>query len=116
MSSNDLMKYKEYYGSVHFDQEQEIFYGKVEFIRDLISYEAYDAKSLLQSFKDVVDEYIADCELLGKTPDTPFKGSFNIRISPELHRDIGLYAIQNHISINNVVKSAIQKFIDNQCS
>ena len=111
MSKDDLIEYKNYYGSVHFDAEQEIFYGKIEFIRDLVTFEASNAKALLQSFRDAVDEYLADCKQLGKKPDAPFKGSFNIRISPELHRTVGLYAAYHNSSINNVVKSALQEFI-----
>lgn len=112
MNTKDLIKYKQYYGSVHFDPQQEIFYGKIEFIRDLISFEASDAKSLVQSLKDAVDEYLEDCKTLGKVPDVPFKGSFNIRISPTLHREIGLYAIQHNSSVNNIVKSALKNFIE----
>lgn len=112
MSNSDLIEYKGYHGSVHFDATQEIFYGKIEFIRDLVNFEASDAKSLVLAFKEAVDEYLADCNVLGKTPDVPFKGSFNIRISPALHREIGLYAIQHDSSVNNIVKSALKDFIE----
>ncbi|CAN5316781.1 hypothetical protein BH10PSE19_BH10PSE19_17700 [soil metagenome] len=36
----DLMQYKEYFGSVHFDDEELLFYGKIEFIRASVSYHA----------------------------------------------------------------------------
>ncbi len=114
MNNSDLIEYKEYYGSVHFDAKQEIFYGKVEFIRDLITFEAHDAKFLIASFREAIDDYLEDCAILGKTPDVPFKGSFNIRISPSLHREIGLYAIQHDSSINNIVKSALKSFIEHK--
>ena len=39
----DMMSYKKYYGSVHYDDDQ-IFHGKVEFIRALINYEGEDVK------------------------------------------------------------------------
>lgn len=61
MKKTDFMEYKGYYGSVHFDIEAEIFYGKVEFIRDLINYEATDAKSLIKAFQQSIEDYIADC-------------------------------------------------------
>jgi len=112
MNTSDLIEYKQYHGSVYFDSKQEIFYGKVEFICDLVNFEASDAKSLVQSFKNAVDEYLEDCKILNKTPDIPFKGSFNIRISPTLHREIGLYAMQHDSSVNNIVKSALKDFIE----
>ena len=114
MNNSDLIGYKQYHGSVHFDPVQEIFYGKVEFIRDLINFEATDAKSLVQSFKNSVDDYLEDCRVLNKSPDIPFKGSFNIRISPTLHREIGLYAMQHDSSINNIVKSVLKDFIEHR--
>ncbi len=48
----DFMQYKGYYGSVNFDDGDLIFYGKVEFIRALISYEGTDAKGLRKAFED----------------------------------------------------------------
>ena len=57
----DLMHYKGYYGSVHLDNEDLIFHGKVEFIRALISYEATDAKGLRKAFEEAVDDYHEMC-------------------------------------------------------
>jgi len=42
----DMMKYKNYYGSVHYSDEDKLFYGKVEFIRALVSYEVTAVTSL----------------------------------------------------------------------
>jgi predicted HicB family RNase H-like nuclease len=58
----DLMQHKDYYGSVHFDDEDLIFHGKIEFIRALISYEATNAKGLKKSFEEAVDDYLATCQ------------------------------------------------------
>jgi predicted HicB family RNase H-like nuclease len=76
MKKNTLMSYKNYHGSVNFDTEAMIFYGQIEFIRDLVNYEAKDADNLLKAFYEAVDNYLDDCKILGKTPDKPFKGSF----------------------------------------
>ena len=46
----DLMRYKNYYGSVHFDDKDLIFYGKIEFIRASVSYEATDAAGLKKAY------------------------------------------------------------------
>jgi predicted HicB family RNase H-like nuclease len=76
----DLMKYKNYYGSVHFDDEELVFHGKVEFVRALITYEATDASGLLKAFRESVDEYLDMCEKQNIEPEIPFKGSLNIRL------------------------------------
>ncbi|MHC4092670.1 MAG: antitoxin HicB [Planctomycetota bacterium] len=46
------MKYKEYLGSVEFDEDERIFHGKLLFIRALVSYEAKDAEGLVNAFRD----------------------------------------------------------------
>lgn len=35
----DMFKYKGYYGSIHFEEYYLILFGKVEFVKALISYE-----------------------------------------------------------------------------
>jgi predicted HicB family RNase H-like nuclease len=40
----DMMTHKGYYGSVCYNDEDRIFYGKVEFIRALVSYEGTDVR------------------------------------------------------------------------
>lgn len=111
MTKNDFISYKGYFGSVHFNASEEIFFGKIEFIRDLLSYEASDAKTLIKSFHEAVDSYLEDCNILGKSPDKPFKGSFNVRIDPELHKEVSLYAMQHGDSLNGIVKKALNEYI-----
>ncbi|NRA73243.1 MAG: type II toxin-antitoxin system HicB family antitoxin [Rickettsiales bacterium] len=114
MKKNNTLKYKGYYGSISFDEEAKTFYGKVEFIRDLVNYEARDAESLIAALHEAVDDYITDCKNAQKEPDKPFKGSFNVRIGSDLHQKISLYALDHEDTLNNVVKNALNKFIDIQ--
>lgn len=60
------MQYKGYYGSVHFDSEDLIFNGKVEFIRALVSYEATNAKGLKKAFEEAIEDYLASYAGLGR--------------------------------------------------
>ena len=55
---NNLMEYKGYVGSVEFSEADGLFYGKVQGIRSLISYEGTDAKSLVTDFHDAIDDYL----------------------------------------------------------
>ena len=89
-----------------------IFFGQIEFIKDLVNYEARDAESLVNSFQESVDDYLASCKEANKQPDKPFKGSFNVRIGTELHEKVALYALQHEDTLNNVVKNALSKFIN----
>lgn len=111
MRKADLMKYKGYLGSIHFDANDLIFFGKIEFIRDLINYEAHDARSLVKAFQTAVNDYLKDCKLEGKEPNQPFKGSFNIRIEPELHREVYLKAFARGDTLNNLVRQALYDYL-----
>lgn len=81
-----LMSHRDDLGSVEFDQDERVFHGKLEFIRALVSYEAENAEGLIRAFHDAVEDYLAQCEEQGLTPDRPLKGSFNVRVGPDLHR------------------------------
>ena len=83
----NTMEYKGYIGSVEFSEEDGLFFGKVQGIKSLISYEGTNANELISDFHGAIDDYLALCEEEGKTPEKAFKGSFNVRFkNPELHK------------------------------
>ena len=105
---NNIIKYKGYIGSVEFSESDGIFYGKVQGIRSLISYEGTTANELLTDFYSAVDSYLESCEANGDTPETAFKGSINIRFKDqEQHRRAAIYAISHNQSLNSFIVEAI---------
>ena len=108
---SSTMEYKGYVGNVEFSEEDEVFFGKVIGIRSLISYEGATAKELIKDFHDAVDDYLALCEAEGKEPEKAYKGSFNIRISPELHKQAVRCAESNQMSLNSFVEKALKLLV-----
>lgn len=108
---SNLLSYKNYNGTVEYSKEDDCLFGKVVGIKSLLSYEGNSIQELEQDFKNVIDEYIKDCEERGIQPEQPYKGTFNIRISPELHRSIAVYAIEHGKSLNAAVEEAIEKVV-----
>ena len=106
---NNTMEYKGYVGSVEFSETDGVFYGKVQGIRSLISYEGETAKELIQDFHEAVDDYLVLCEEEGSKPEVAYKGSFNVRFGPELHRDAAIYAMTHNQSLNSFVESAVRE-------
>ena len=104
---NNYMKYKGYIGSIEFSQPDKLFYGKVMGITALISYEGSSAEELIADFYNAVDEYLKMCSDEGITPEKPYKGSFNVRIAPELHRRLAIISKRNDVSLNASVERAI---------
>ncbi|MCI6714242.1 MAG: type II toxin-antitoxin system HicB family antitoxin [Lachnospiraceae bacterium] len=109
---SNSMEYKGYVGTVEFSEEDKMLYGKVLGIRTLISYEGASAAELVEDFHGAVDEYLALCESEGKKPEIAYKGSFNIRISPELHRRAAISAMEQQISLNKFVENAVVNLLD----
>ena len=108
---NNTMEYKGYIGSVEFSEEDALFYGKVQGIRALISYEGETARKLIKSFHSAVDEYLSVCEANNQEPEKAYKGSFNVRIPTELHKAAVVAAFSENISLNSFVEKAIAKAI-----
>jgi len=55
-------------------------------IEDLVTFEATTANELEENFHNSVDEYIQTCKELGREPQKTYKGVFNVRMDPELHK------------------------------
>ncbi len=108
----DMMKYKEFLGSVHYDSEDETFYGKIEGINDLVSFEGNDVLQLKNAFQQAVDDYLSLCSKLDKNPHKSFKGSFNVRINPKLHKLAYQIALIEGISLNQLIQNAITREVN----
>lgn len=103
----NVLNYKGYIGSVEFSEEDKVFFGKVIGITDSISFEGDTVESLIEDFHDAIDEYLEFCAENGKEPQQQYKGSFNVRIAPELHRKASLDAMAKNMSLNSYVEEAI---------
>ncbi len=108
----DAITYKNFVGSVRFAAEDETFYGKIEGIDDLLTFEADNVKGLKEAFKYVVDEHIKDSEKAGVPVKKSFKGSLNIRIPGKLHEKASVLAKLNGMSLNQFIQRAIQHEIE----
>jgi predicted HicB family RNase H-like nuclease len=105
----DVLTYKGFMGTVHFSAEDKVFHGKIEGIDDLVTFEGHSVEELIKAFHNEVDDYIALCKEMGKEPIRSYKGSFNVRISPEMHRKAVERATKKGLSLNQFVQTAIEK-------
>ena len=103
------MEHKGYTGSVEFSAEDKLFFGKITGIRDVVTFEADTVKKLIQAFKESVEDYLATCKQLGKQPEKEFKGSFNVRLKPKIHRLAAIKSAALNISLNQFVETVLEK-------
>jgi len=102
-----MMEYKGYLGTVEYDAVAKIFHGDIINTRDVITFQGTTVKEIEQAFKDSIDDYINWCEEEGVEPEKPYSGKFNVRLSPELHRQIAILSKKRQISLNSFVEKAI---------
>lgn len=107
---NNILQYKGYHAKIVFDNETFSLRGKIEGINDLVNFESKDLNTIEQEFHDAVDDYLEFCKEVGKKPEKEYKGTFNVRISPELHKKIALIASKNGDTLNKTIEKALEEY------
>jgi len=111
----DMLNYRGYYGSIEASPEDKCLFGTLQFIRALVSYEGQTVAELEQAFHDAVDDYISDCEAAGASPETPCKGSFNVRVGHDLHLAASVEAARREMTLNDLTRRALAAYIGTSC-
>ncbi|MCM1100769.1 MAG: type II toxin-antitoxin system HicB family antitoxin [Clostridium sp.] len=109
---NNILEYKGYHTIIEFDADTFKLRGKIEGINDFVNFESQNPESIEQEFHAAVDDYLEFCQEVGKNPDKEYKGSFNIRIHPDLHKKVALIALKNGESLNSTIEKAIWAYVD----
>ena len=104
---NDIFEYAGYIGSAEVDGENDVLFGRLLYIRDVIGYHGNSVTELKAAFREAVDDYLAQCEEEGTEADKPCKGSFNVRVGPERHRRVAIAARVAGVGLNEFVAQAI---------
>jgi predicted HicB family RNase H-like nuclease len=107
----NVMRYKSFLGSIHFSSDDECFHGKIEGIDDLVSFEGRSVNELKARFKEAVEDYLELCRKVGKDLTRSYKGTFNVRVPPELHKQAVRKSVSEGISLNRLVRRALEKEI-----
>ena len=108
MRGLNMMEYKGYIGIVEYDSDAKLFHGDVVTTRDVITFQGTTVTEIEKAFNDSIDDYINWCKEEGVEPEKPYSGKFNLRLSPELHREIAITAKKLNLSINNFVEKALK--------
>lgn len=99
--------YKGYFAEITYSDEDGIFVGKIKGINDLVLFSGESVEELKTAFIESVDEYLDICTRNGINPDKAYKGQFNIRINPDLHKKIAIEATMKSSSISKVIENAL---------
>ncbi|CAN5437693.1 hypothetical protein BH09BAC3_BH09BAC3_35900 [soil metagenome] len=56
----NLLEFKDYTGSVEFSAEDQVFFGKIVGIRDVVTFEGVTVKELTKAFHESVNDYLQE--------------------------------------------------------
>jgi predicted HicB family RNase H-like nuclease len=111
MTGNNVIMYKQFVGSISYSQEDRVFHGRIEGIPDLVQFEGKGIEELEAAFREAVDDYLTLCKEAGKQPFKSYKGSFNVRVTPDLHLRAAQCAALSRVSLNQFVSAAIDQAV-----
>lgn len=111
MKNMKNLTYNEYTGSIEFSKNDNLLYGQVIGIKSLISYEGKTGDELEKDFICAIDSYLSDCKENNEEPEKPFKGSFNVRVSPALHQASALLAKDEKTTLNALVADSLKNTV-----
>ena len=103
------MNYKGYQASVTFDESVGAFHGRVDNVRDVINFQGSSVVELTASFHETVDDYLEFCASRGESPDKPFSGRLNLRVSPDIHHAISSAASAAGQSVNQFASEILKR-------
>ncbi len=106
------MTYKNYHGTVTYDDDDEIFHGEVMDLRDVVTFQGRSVEELKVAFRESVDDYLEFCQERGEKPDKPYSGKFVLRIDPQLHRQLSLLSSTEGTSLNSWVTDRLSNMVN----
>lgn len=107
----NTLSHKGFVARVEFDDEDGLFVGRLIGIDDVVGFHGDSVASLREAFEEAVEDYLASCARLGREPQRPYSGRFNIRIPADLHARAATRAAERGISLNKLVEQAIAETV-----
>jgi predicted HicB family RNase H-like nuclease len=107
----NTMTYRGYTARVEFDERDELFVGRLLGLRSIISFQGDSVRALKKALEVAVDDYLAECEAEGVTPERPASGKLLLRVPPEVHGGAMVAAQAAGQSLNQWAGEALAKAV-----
>ena len=104
-----VMSYHGYLARIEYDADDRVFVGHIAGINDVVGFHGGSVDELETSFQEAVDDYLATCAKIGKSPEKPFSGKVMFRVDPATHARAALAAQVRGISLNQWAEEALGK-------
>jgi predicted HicB family RNase H-like nuclease len=107
----NIMSYKGYAARIEYSDEDGCFIGHIAGIRDVVGFHGESVTQLRQAFEESVDDYVATCEKLNRTPQRPYSGKVMLRIEPSIHARVAMLAESQGKSLNAWAQEVLSRAV-----
>ena len=108
----NMMKVDGYKAKIEYDPDLDQFRGEILGLNGSADFYGNSPSSLRKEFKNSLKVFLEVCEEKGISPKKEYSGKFNLRIPPELHREIAVRATAEHKSINQLVSEVLKRSVN----
>lgn len=108
----NTMTYKGYHARIEYDGDDEVFFGRIAGIQDVVGFHGDSVTELKAAFREAVDDYMETCAKTGKDPQKPYSGKVMFRVDPEIHRAAAIAADLAGKSLNQWAEEVLSNAVD----
>ncbi|MDR0781962.1 MAG: type II toxin-antitoxin system HicB family antitoxin [Pseudomonadales bacterium] len=104
----NFMTYKDYSARIEYNDDDACFVGHIAGIRDVVGFHGESVAELKAAFEEAVDDYLATCKKLKRSPQRPYSGKVMLRIDPGIHAKAAMQAQAEGKSLNAWAQDVLQ--------
>ncbi|MBM3493260.1 MAG: type II toxin-antitoxin system HicB family antitoxin [Armatimonadetes bacterium] len=100
-----------YHARIVYDPELDMFRGEILGLNGGADFYGRDPQELRAEFRKSLQVFLEVCNQKGIAPRRHYSGKFNLRIPPELHERLAIFAQAEGKSINALAQEALRKTV-----
>jgi predicted HicB family RNase H-like nuclease len=107
----NVMSYKSYSARIEYSDDDGCFIGHLAGIRDVVGFHGESVVELRSAFEEAVEDYLATCEKLNRSPQRPYSGKVMLRLDPSIHARVAMQAESQGKSLNAWAQEALARAV-----
>ena len=107
----NTMQYKGYTARIEYSDGDACFVGHIAGINDIVGFHGESVTELKAAFEEAVDDYLATCKKLKRSPQRPYSGKVMLRIDPGIHAKAAMLAEAQGKSLNAWAQEVLQRAV-----
>ncbi|WP_057972177.1 type II toxin-antitoxin system HicB family antitoxin [Lysobacter antibioticus] len=108
MTKTNVMKFGNYFATVSYDPEIEMFRGEFVSLNGGADFYAASVRELRAEGQASLDAFLAICKERKISPHKAFSGKLQLRLKKATHERATIAAAARGVSLNNLIEEAVE--------